>query len=253
MNRTLKIHLLEIKYEFLKALRIPQYSLPTLLFPVVFYIFFGVMFSGKAGGTSMATYLIATYGTFGVIGAALFGFGVGVAIERGQGWLEVKRTTPAPPSAYLIAKMAMAMLFSAIVVALLFATGIYLADVQMPWDRALALFGILVAGAIPFCAFGLAVGFLAGPNSAVPIVNLLYLPMAFLSGLWLPIQFLPRGVQDLALWMPPYHLSQLALKIVNASRGEAVAFHVGALAVTTLLFSTIAWIGYRRDEGKLYG
>ena len=53
--------------------------------------------------------------------------------------------------------------------------------------------------------------------------------------------------------MPPYHLSQLALKTVGASRGEAVSFHVGALVVVTLLFSTIAYIGYRRDEGKLYG
>lgn len=254
MSHKLRIHLLEIKYEFLKALRIPQYSLPTLLFPVVFYIFFGVMFGQRmAGGTSMATYMIATYGTFGVIGAALFGFGVGVAVERGQGWLEVKRTTPAPVSAYFVAKMAMAMLFSAIVVGLLFATGILMADVRMPLGNALALFAILVTGSIAFCAFGLALGFLAGPNSAVPIVNLLYLPMAFLSGLWMPINFLPRGVQDLALWMPPYHLSQLALKTVGASRGEAVSLHVGALIVITLLFSTIAYIGYRRDEGRLYG
>ena len=254
MSRNLRIHLLEIKYEFLKALRIPQYSLPTLLFPVVFYIFFGVMFGQRmAGGTSMASYLIATYGAFGVIGAALFGFGVGVATERGQGWLEVKRTTPAPVSAYFIAKMAMAMLFSAIIVTLLFTTGFFLADVRMPIGTALSLFGVLVAGAIPFCAFGLTLGFLAGPNSAVPIVNLLYLPMAFLSGLWVPINFLPRNVQDLALWMPPYHLGQLALKMIGASRGEAVSLHVGALVVATLLFSTIAYIGYRRDEGKLYG
>ena len=67
----------------------------------------------------MAEYLIATYGAFGVIGASLFGFGVSVAIERGQGWLEVKRTTPMPIAAYFVAKLAMAMIFSAIIVVLL--------------------------------------------------------------------------------------------------------------------------------------
>ena len=43
----------------------------------------------------VATYLLATYATFGVIGAALFGFGVGVAVERGQGWMLLKRASMA--------------------------------------------------------------------------------------------------------------------------------------------------------------
>lgn len=250
----MKLYLLEIKYEFLKALRLPAYSLPTLLFPVFFYLFFGVMFGAKqAGSVSMATYLVATYGTFGVIGAALFGFGVSVAVERGQGWLEVKRTTPMPIAAYFVAKLAMAMIFSAIIVALLFVMGTTVGGVVLSPIAAARLFAVLVLGSITFCAFGLALGFFAGPNSAAPIVNLIYLPMAFLSGLWVPIVFLPESIQQLALWLPPYHFSQLALRTIGASRGEPLALHAGAMVVATLLFGAIAWIGYRRDEGKLYG
>src|SRR5689334_9673380 len=120
--RTLRIHFLEAKYEFLKLLRQPAYALPTLAFPIIFYLFFGIGFGKRdvAHGVQIATYLLATYGAFGVMGAALFGFGVGVAIERGQGWLEVKRTTPMPISAYFIAKIAMAMLFGGIIVTSLF-------------------------------------------------------------------------------------------------------------------------------------
>jgi ABC-2 type transport system permease protein len=250
----MKTYLLEIKYEFLKALRLPAYSLPTILFPIVFYLFFGVMFGMKStGSVNMATYLIATYGAFGVIGAALFGFGVSVAIERGQGWLEVKRTTPMPMAAYFISKLAMAVIFSAIIVALMFVVGITIGNVEIPLAKLLALFGVLVAGSITFCALGLAIGFLAGPNSAAPVVNLIYLPLGFLSGLWVPIMFLPQRLQEIALWLPPYHFSQLALRVIGASRGEPVSLHVGALVVATILFLTIAWIGYRRDEGKLYG
>ena len=252
MPRALRIHLLEIKYEFLKALRMPQYSLPTILFPIVFYYFFGVMF-GSRNGPQVAQYLLATYGTFGVIGAALFGFGVSVAIERGQGWLEAKRTTPMPVSAYFVAKTAMAMTFGAIIVALLFLTAALGADVQLSPAKMLTMFAIQVAGAIPFCAFGLALGFLAGPNSAVPIVNLIYLPMSVLSGLWIPLRMMPESIQSLALWLPPYHLSQLALRVIGFSRGEPVALHAGALVIATVLFATIAYVGYRRDEGKMYG
>jgi ABC-2 type transport system permease protein len=249
-----KTYLLEIKYEFLKALRMPQYSLPTILFPIVFYVFFGVMFGQrKTGDIMMSEYLIATYGAFGVIGAALFGFGVSVAVERGQGWLEVKRTTPMPIGAYFVAKLAMAMIFSAIIVLLLMTVGATFGGVKLELLQSLALLGVLVAGSITFCALGLALGFIAGPNSAAPIVNLIYLPMAFLSGLWVPIWFLPKPVQTLALWLPPYHFSQLALRVTGGSRGQSVLGHVGAMVAAAVVFGAIAYIGYKRDEGKTYG
>lgn len=250
----MRTYLLEIKYEFLKALRMPQYSLPTILFPIVFYIFFGVVFGGRnTGGIRMAEYLIATYGAFGVIGAALFGFGVSVAVERGQGWLEVKRTTPMPIGAYFVAKLAMAMIFSAIIVLLLMLVAATLGGVTLAPLKAIVLLGVLVAGSVTFCALGLALGFIAGPNSAAPIVNLIYLPMAFLSGLWVPIMFLPKPVQTLAHWLPPYHFSQLALRVTGGSQGKPVLGHIGAMAAAALIFGAIAYLGYKRDEGKTYG
>ncbi len=249
----MRTYLLEIKYEFLKALRNPAYALPTILFPIIFYYFFGVVFGGRqTGNVKMAEYLIATYGAFGVIGAALFGFGVTVAIERGHGWLEAKRTTPMPIGSYFVAKLAMAMLFSAIVVLLLFAMGIYLGGVTLTFGKGLTLFATLVAGSITFCALGLAVGFFAGPSAAAPIVNVLYLPMSIVSGLWVPIQFLPNALQDVAQWLPPYHFSQLALHAIGASRGEPVMTHVFAMAAAALFFSAIAYVGYRRDTAQVH-
>jgi ABC-2 type transport system permease protein len=249
----LRIHLQEARYELIKLLRLPGHIIPTLSFPLIFYIFFGVLFGrGKGGSVNMATYLIASYGAFGVIGASLFGFGVHVATERGQGWLQVKRSTPMPISAYFFAKLAMALLFSATIAISLFILGTTLGGVHLPfavWPR---LFGVLVAGAFPFCALGLAIGYFAGPNSAPPIVNIIYLPMAFLSGLWVPVEMLPRVVQNIAAFLPPYHLAQLALSTFGAGKGSPTV-HVIALASYTLLFITLAAIGYDRDEGKTYG
>ena len=252
MSQFVRIHLLETKYEFLKLLRMPQYSLPTILFPIFFYIFFGVLF-GKSKGIDLSSYLIATYGAFGVIGACLFGFGVTVAIERGQGWLQVKRTTPMPVSAYFVSKLAMALLFSAVVILLLFAVGLTLGGVTLSFAQLASLFGILAAGSLTFSALGLALGYFTGPNSAAPIVNLIYLPMAFLSGLWVPIVALPESLQKFAFFLPPYHFSQLALKVIGASQGEPVWVHVAAMLASTALFLAIAYAGWRRDEGKTYG
>jgi len=250
-----RIYRMELKSEFLKMFRMPAYVIPTLAFPLVFYLFFGIAFGGskKVGeSTTMAAYLIATYGAFGVIGASLFGFGVGVAIERGQGWLQVKRASPMPVAAWFAAKIGMALLFSAIIVLALFALGNTLGGVDFAWSVWPRLFAILVLGALPFCAMGLMLGYFAGPNSAPAIVNLIYLPMAFASGLWIPVQMLPKFMQAIAPALPPYHFAQLALQQIGAAKGPALP-HVLALVAFTIAFLGLATIGYRRDEGKLYG
>lgn len=249
-----RVYWMEAKAEFLKMLRLPAYVAPTLAFPLLFYVFFGLAFGHDSigGGITRPAYLIATYGAFGVIGASLFGFGIGVATERGQGWLQVKRASPMPLGAWFAAKIFMAAIFSAIIVLGLFALGATLGGVHFApavWPE---LFAIFVSGALPFCALGLAIGYFAGPNSAPAIVNLIYLPLSFASGLWIPIQFLPRFLQKLAPFLPPYHLAQMALKTIGATRGTLLPNAV-ALASFTVLFLAIAAAGYRRDEGKLYG
>src|SRR5690606_16965554 len=69
-----RAYVLEARYECLKQVRMPAYAIPSITFPVMFYLLFGVMFGGgrPAAGTTVATYLLATYAAFGVIGAALF-------------------------------------------------------------------------------------------------------------------------------------------------------------------------------------
>jgi ABC-2 type transport system permease protein len=249
------VYLLEAKMEFLKSLRMKSYSLSTVLFPLMFYCFFALAM-GKdqsLGSVSIARYTLATYGAFSVMGASLFAFGVGVAVERGLGWLQVKRASPMPPAAYFLAKGAVGMAFGAIVVALLFGLGAAFGDVRMPVWQWFALAGTLLAGAIPCCALGLAIGNFAGPNSAPATVNMIYLPMAFCSGLWIPFQFLPKGIQAIAPLLPSFHLSQIALCVLGAPTKGAATTHVGALIGFTLLFAGIAWLGHSREREKMYG
>jgi ABC-2 type transport system permease protein len=252
----LRLYLLEMKYEFLKVVRTPAYAIPTIAFPTIFYLFFGVAFGRQQaphGGVTLAKYLLATYGTFGVMGASLFGFAVTVAMERGYGWLEVKRTSPMPISAYFAAKMAMAVIFSATVVIVLIILGYTMGGVRMPLGQTAAMFGILMCGALTFSALGLAIGYLSGPTSAAPIVNLVFMPMSFLSGLWIPIFALPKFIQKIALALPAFHLSQLALASIGATKGGTTALNILGLVITTVVFLALAYFGYRRDEGKMYG
>jgi ABC-2 type transport system permease protein len=249
-----RIYALEAKYEFLKLLRLPLYMVPTLAFPLVFYLLFGVALRrGPGGPFDMPTYLIATYGAFGVMNAALFGLGVGLAVERGQGWLLFKRATPMPPLAPYFGKLVMCLLFGAIMVTLLFTLGATAGHVRLPLATWLTLAGVQVAGAVPFAAFGLAIGYWAGPNSAPAVINLLSLPAAFGSGMWIPIQMMPGLVKKAAQFLPPYHYAQLTLRVLGLDRGEPVSRHVAVLAAFAILSLGFAWMGYRRDEGKTFG
>src|SRR5215467_11713651 len=243
LARTLAIHAKEAKYELLKNTRIPVYAISTIAFPLMFYVLFGIVLgrNNAAVHNDNATYMLATMGCFGVMAVSLFGFGVSLAIERGQGWLQVKRASPMPIAAYFGAKLFSAVAFSTVIMLMLLGVGVLFGGVRLPVATAAKLIGILVAGSIPFSAMGLAIGYFAKPNSAPSVVNLIYLPMSFCSGLWIPLFLLPHGLQTLAKFLPPYHVAQLALNTVRMSTNPSSAWgHVEALLAFTMICLGIA-------------
>lgn len=238
-----------------KLVRLPAYVLPTIGFPSVFYVLFGIVLNGGStwGSVDSSAYLLATYGAFGVIGATLFALGTGVAAERGQGWMLLRRVLPAPMSIHLGARVVASLGMALLVVLTMFACAAWIGNVALPTATWARLCAVLVFGGVPFTALGLALGWTAGPNSAAAIANLLLLPMSFASGLWLPLQILPAFVQHLAPWLPPYHLGQLALSVVGVEPRTPPLESVLALAAWAVLGLAVAAVAQRRDEGRTWG
>jgi ABC-2 type transport system permease protein len=248
--RNARIFLTEAKYEFVRLLRTRGFSLSTIGFPVVFYIFFGlVMNRGQMiHGVSIAKYMLATYSVFGMIGAALFGIGVGLSGELSAGWLELKRASPMPPLAYLLAKCCSAAAFGVIIVCLLSLLGITAAHVSLTASEFGRLIGLTMVGVIPFACMGMALALLVPFNSAPGFANMIYLPMSFCGGLWVPIMMLPHVMQEFALLLPTYHLSQLMLGAFGYASAGSTSSHWFGLLGFTLLMLGIAWIAFRRFE-----
>src|SRR5438309_5242148 len=148
------IYLKEMKYEFLKNLRLRMYTASVLSFPIMFYVLFGLVLNAHQaiGGTSFPTYLIGTYGPFGVMGASLFGSAAGLASDRGLGWLQVKRASPMPPFAYFVAKVVVSMIFSTVIVVALFGLGFTFGGVRLPLADFAKVLGTLAIGSLPFSA-----------------------------------------------------------------------------------------------------
>jgi ABC-2 type transport system permease protein len=246
---TLRIFRKETKYEFLKLMRTKSFSLSTIGFPVMFYVLFGIANRNAfAGNIHIAKYMLGSYACFGLIGAALFGIGVGVASELAAGWLELKRASPMPASAYLFAKCASAVAFGLIIVCLLTVIATGFGGVSVSAIELARMLGMTIVGSISFASMGLLLAQLVPANAAPAIVNLIYLPMSFLSGLWMPIKFMPHWLQGIAPKLPTYHLSQLMLHIFGYGDSISLATHWNALIGFTLLMLGLSWFIFHRKE-----
>ena len=233
-RRVLGAYLQEARSEILRYLRNPGFLLPIILFPNVFFVMFGLVLNHGDG--EAARYMLASYSTFGVMAPGLFGFGVSLALERDSGLLTLKRALPMPPGAYLAGKMLMAVIVASVVGALLLALALGIAHAPLTGTQVMQLLLVDALGVLPFCALGLWVGTLLKGQGAPGLLNMIYLPMAFLSGLWFPLKMMPALLQQLAPIWPSYHLNALAL--------SAVGFEIGARLphVLVLLGFTVGFL-----------
>jgi len=244
--RLLRILLKETQYELARLLRTRAYSLSVIGFPVMFYLIFGMANRGKPA----AVYLVAGYTCMGVVSACLFGIGLALAMERAQGWLDLKRASPMPRFAYIGAKVVSCAAFGLIIASVLMLLGCSLGGVTITAVQAASLGCIAVAGSIPFAAMGFLVAYLVPPNAGPGIINLIYLPLSFASGFWMPVSMLPQWLQSIAPALPTYHLAQLALAAVDLAPAAGAALHWAVLGGFTLLMLGAAWITFLRSEAK---
>jgi ABC-2 type transport system permease protein len=247
---TLSLFVKETQYEFLKLFRTKSFSLSVVGFPVMFYVLFGLANRGMHGdGVEMAKYMLGGYASFGMVGAALFGIGVGLASERSAGWLELKRSSPMPPLAYLLAKCVTAQGFGMIIVSVLITIGMLFGGVQLSSVEIARMLGMSIVGTVPFAAMGLLVALVVPANAASGIVNLIYLPMSMMGGLWIPVQYLPKMLRGIAPYTPTYHLNQLMLSIFGyQSTRFSTSNHWMGLTGFTLIMLGASWAVFHRSE-----
>ena len=249
--RVLAAYLGETKWEFVKMIRNPMFAVPTLFFPVMFYMLFAVIL--YKGATDGAIQILVRMGVFGVMAPGLFGFGVALAFEREYGLLQYKQALPMPPGSYLLARMAMAMMFAAIIALLLISLALFVSHAPLTSSMIGRLFVTEVLGVLPFCALGLTVGTLVSGQAAPAVINIIYLPMAFLSGTFFPLEAAGPVLAGMAPVWPSFHLTQLALAAVDQRHVGAAWSHVAALLGFTVLFFTVALTRLSSGGIRMFG
>jgi ABC-2 type transport system permease protein len=150
-----------------------------------------------------------------------------------------------PTGAHIVGKLVATMAFSAIAIALIYAVAA-MAGVNLSASQWALMASTQITAVIPFALIGLGVGYRMGSKSAVAIVNVLFLGMAVMGGLWIPLALMPEAIQTIAWVLPSYHLGELALMAVGRSEIAYFWLHAGPLALLSLAAAVFAWTGQQR-------
>src|SRR5919197_108334 len=233
--------------------RIPAWTVSSLAMPVFFFTFFGLRFAHltDAGGFSVGSYFLASFGAYAVGQVMVFSFGIGVSTERMLKQDLLMRATPLPPLVHLLARSLSALLFALVALTGLIVYGVIVGGIREDLSVWATVVVRLLAGSLPFIALGFAIGYLAG-NAAPAVANLVYVPLSFASGLFIPVSQLPSFAKQVEPYLPTYHYGQLAWGAVGAP-SEPVTTSLAWLAAYMVLFLGLAVRAYRREEEQKFG
>lgn len=238
-RRTLRAYYTETKMEFLRMLRTPALAVPMIVLPIMLYVLFAAMIFGAhtAKDPKLALYMFASYVVFAATTPGMFGFGTGLAIERQSGMLKLKRALPMPFAGNLIAKTCMSVGVVLIVVSMLVILATLIGHLHFTAAQIVGIFGIAGVSAITACALGFFIGSMVAGQAATGVVNLVYFPMMYLSGMFFP---LPQFLAKLAIIWPTFYMDQWIIAAGGGTAFVPSSMCAGVLVGVTVLFGGFA-------------
>lgn len=235
--------------ELRRLIRVPEFAAFTLGFPVILYLFFGTQ-KGLVNTVQVHTYVLASLSAYAVVNVALFSIGVSVAGERGNRLDALLRASPVRPVTPLLAKVITGVVYALVALLILYAVGIAVGRVSMTGEQWFNLTWRLLLGMIPFLCMGFAFGYLAGPNAAVALINLIFLPMSFASGIFIPVSALPDFIARIAPYLPMYHLGHFAWYSVGYPEKDLGLSALWLAGYAVLFLLVTLWAVRREDDRR---
>ena len=220
----------QLKAEQLIFWRSREAAIFVFLFPPLLFVLLASVFGGGTeDGRPVSSYLVAGLLGYAAANTALGGLAITLVIRRESGILKRLRSTPLPGGLYLVAVLLSNLLIVALQSLTVVALGVLLYDADLP-ELPLSFLLALAIGAVAFAGLGLAAAALVRSAEAVAaVVNVVVLPMSFLSGSFGATDNLPRALELVADVLPLKYLIELVL--ATYIDGEPVSDHLRAVAV----------------------
>jgi ABC-2 type transport system permease protein len=179
----------------------------TFALPVILLVLFGQIFHGQIGhtGVNFRQYFVAGIIASGLMSTTFVNLGVSIAADREDGTIARLSGTPLTQTAYFAGKAILAFVVAALEVAILLAVGVLMLGLHLPdtAERWFTFGWVLVLGAATCSMLGIAVSTLIkSSRSAVAVMNLPYLVLSFISGVYFVFSDLPHSLQQIAALFP---------------------------------------------------
>jgi imidazolonepropionase-like amidohydrolase/ABC-type multidrug transport system permease subunit len=219
------------------------------IFPLIFFFTFAEMF--HAGTGQGIAYFVGTVLTMGILGNGLWGAGMRSVQDREANILRRFKVTPISPLPILVASMASGLLLYLPVIVLITGLAHFIYAMPLP-QHWISLVLMASLGVCALRSLGLILAAVTNTMAEANIlIQLLYMPMLFLSGTTIPSSILPTWAQTVAEFMPATYLVTgfQGIFFRNQSIFDNAAA-VGALLLTTAmgLFLAVKLFRWEKEE-----
>jgi ABC-2 type transport system permease protein len=236
------------RYQALEQIRVPIGLVASTFFPAAAMLAFVVPFAGD--DPVAATSATGSMMLIGAISSALIASSINTAQDRELPWNPYLRTLPAGPFPRFAGRI-LTVLGTSLVAAVpvLVIAALLTAATATPAQLVLGVLTVL-GTSIPFMLMGLFLGLSLSAKAAIGVSQVLYFPLAFLGGLFMPPQVMPGFVQAISSNTPPRGAAELIWAVTTGSTPQTLA--VVMLGVWTVVAALAAGWAYRRDEGRRF-
>jgi ABC-2 type transport system permease protein len=220
----------QVRTEQLVFWRSREAAVFIFIFPVLLFVLLASVFGdGDYEGRPVTDWLLTGLLGYGAANTAFAGLAITLVVRREYGILKRLRSTPLSAPVFFAGVLASILIVFALQSLVLIALGRLVFDAALP-EQPVGLAVTLAFGAAAMAALGVGVaGLIRSEEGASAVVNVILLPMAFLSGAFGPTRDLPRFLEALADALPLRHFID-AVQGVYLD-GDQPWDHAGSLAV----------------------
>lgn len=240
----MKPYLAQIKSNLQLTVRDRSVLFFSYVFPLMFFFLFAQVFHAKdnPGLLAQVTSMVLI---MGVLGNGFFGAGMRTVTDRETNVLRRFKVAPISAAPVIVASMVAGLVAYIPTIIALLVIGKVMYHAPFP-PNIISLFVFVSIGLIAFRAMGMIVA--AVVNSAQEaniVIQILYLPMLFLSGATFPVQIMPTWVRSIAHFLPATYLYEGLNGILNADPPQSIFSHWESVLGLCLTMAVGLFVGVK--------
>jgi ABC-2 type transport system permease protein len=220
----------EALYDLKISVRNPRARFMGFFFPIVLLVVFtGVFGNGHTVvdnvRVSLKVFYVPGILAMAIVVNAYASLVIMVSGLRERGVLKRRRATPVPAVVLIGGQALSTVATTAVTAAILLVIAKLVYGVGIAGPAVLAVACTALIGTFAFACIGYAVsGMIGSQDAAQPIVQMTMLPLWFISGVFIPIASLSRGLKDVADVFPVQHLANsLHMASVHSSFAASIS------------------------------